>query len=47
MPASRTRRVWTVMAQLPELLARVRQLESQVQELAADDPGPKSDQSST
>jgi UDP-3-O-[3-hydroxymyristoyl] glucosamine N-acyltransferase len=40
MPVSRTRRVWAVTAQLPELLERVRQLESKVEELGTSDQAP-------
>jgi UDP-3-O-[3-hydroxymyristoyl] glucosamine N-acyltransferase len=39
MPAGQTKRAWAVMAKLPELAARVRRLEGQVEELAADGTG--------
>jgi UDP-3-O-[3-hydroxymyristoyl] glucosamine N-acyltransferase len=37
LPAARARRVWGVYSQLPDLLDRVRKLESQVEELASSD----------
>jgi UDP-3-O-[3-hydroxymyristoyl] glucosamine N-acyltransferase len=39
MPAGQTKRAWAVMAKLPELAARVRRLEGQVEELATEGTG--------
>ena len=39
MPVARGRRVWLLQTQLPELVERIKRLESQVEELAAEDEG--------